>query len=158
MRIVLFLRKQAEKDVSSITMSNRFSIFILVACAVTACSKRYSEADVQAAMKHYDQLIKKMDYDSIALTYTLDGQLGNVAHGRDSIRNFLKRFVNVEVLTQESITGSIEMRGDSAIQKGRYRQVAVIARKDTVRPQGTFTAVWLWEDGTLRLKRMATKE
>jgi len=38
---------------------------------------------------HY---LQKTDADSIAYMFTPDGELGNVAKGRDSIRHFLSSF------------------------------------------------------------------
>ena len=63
-------------------------LFILL--FLTACiSYVHRQQEVQDAMQHYDRLIKKMDADSIALLYTEDGDLGGIAHGRDSIRRYL---------------------------------------------------------------------
>lgn len=109
-------------------------------------------------MKHYDRLIQKSDADSIALLYTIDGDLGNIAHGRDSIRKFLSTFKNLKVLYQSSTTESISLMGDTTVQKGTYRQIVVISRNDTVSVRGEYTATWLkvskcrWQ-----IKRMETR-
>jgi len=87
-----------------------------------SCNDQHNRAGVEAAMKHYDHLIKKLDADSISLLYTADGNLGDIAQGRDSIKRFLSSFTNVQVLSQASQTSSIELFGDSAIQKGTYQQ------------------------------------
>ncbi len=110
-------------------------------------------------MKLYDHLIQKMDMDSIALLYTVDGDLGEMAHGRDSIRKFLASFRNIQVLSQTSTTASIEIYGDSSIQKGTYQQAALISGKDTIKVKGEFTAHWLWVpgEGGWHIKHMATK-
>jgi hypothetical protein len=109
-------------------------------------------------MKRYDRLVKKMDADSIALSYTEDGELGGIAKGRDSIRNFLATFRNVNVLSQVSQTSSIKITGDSALQKGNYIQVVVVDNKDTVTVKGEYTANWIWiNKKELLIKKMATK-
>ena len=109
-------------------------------------------------MQTYDRYILHMDTDPIALMYTIDGDLGNKAHGRDSIRRFLATFKNVRVLSQLSKTTSINIRDDSLLQKGTYAQVAIVGEKDTVRVQGEYTVDWRWfpEEGW-KIKRMDTK-
>lgn len=123
-------------------------ISLILALLFASCEKKLNPGDVDAAMQHYDQLIKKMDADSIALLYTEDGELGDVAKGRDAIRNFLATFKNVKVLSQVSKTTSIEITGDSALQKGNYIQTVVVDNKDTITVKGEYTANWLWS--TLR--------
>ena len=125
---------------------------------VIACQQPHSATEIEAAMKHYDQLIKTVNADSMAMLYTPDGNLGNIAYGQDSIRRFLARFKDVKVLSMASTTTSIEMKGDSSIQKGTYRQVAVLPKQDTVHVKGEYTANWQWEAANgWRIKRMLTK-
>ena len=109
-------------------------------------------------MKEYDRLIKKMDADSIALLYTQDGDLGTIAHGRDSIRNFLSIFKNVKVMSQSSTSDSVNIIADTAYQKGTYKQVVVVSPKDTLTVKGTYSAVWLWiKPNGWHIKKMHTK-
>ena len=109
-------------------------------------------------MNNYNHLIQKMNPDFIAMAYTNDGDLGQVAHGRDSIRNFLRRFSDYKVLSQSTNTDSIAIAGDTAYQKGKYQQVTITPQKDTVHVHGEFGATWIWTraDGW-RLKRMETR-
>ena len=136
----------------------RFYFLIVFLLLCFSCNTgRHNKKTVQAAMNHYDQLIMKLDADSIALLFTPDGDLGNIAHGRDSIKKFLSSFKNIEVVSQSSTTSSIKIIKDTAIQTGSYRQVDVIAGKDTVKVKGDFTATWLWlaKEGW-HIKRMVT--
>ena len=121
-------------------------------------TKKHSANGVEAAMLQYNHLIQKMDADSISLLYTADGDLGTMANGRDSIRNFLLRFKNMHVLTQSSVPDSIQLNGDTSLQTGSYKQKVVVAPKDTVNVKGTFTAKWVWtgQSGWL-IKKMETK-
>jgi len=129
-------------------------IFLFLSCNTTA----HNEKGVEAAMKKYDRLIKKMDATAIAMLYTPDGDLGEMAHGRDSIKKFLATFKNVRVLAQSSTTSSISINGDSSFQKGTYRQMVLINGKDTVKVKGEYTAHWLWVSGQgWLIKHMATK-
>lgn len=131
-----------------------FIIFLFISCNAT----QHNEKGVESAMKKYDHLIKKLDADAIAMLYTPDGDLGKMAHGRDSIRRFLATFKNMHVLSQLSTTTSIVMNGDSSLQKGTYHQTVVIAGKDTVRVKGEYTANWLWIPGEgWHIKHMETK-
>lgn len=141
----------------------RYSKFILVfvfciPVVLTGHAQYKTRAGVEQAMKNYDHLIMSMNADSIAAIYTPDGELGKIARGRDSIRNFLNTFKNFRVLSQSSETNSISLDQDSALQKGIYRQTVVIPSKDTVTVQGNFTALWIWSvnNGWL-IRRMETQ-
>ena len=130
-----------------------FCTALLFSCSTSSHNKK----GVEAAIKQYDHLILKLDADSIALLYAPDGDLGNMAHGRDAIRKFLLTFNNLKVLSQSSVTGSIKLNGDSSLQKGVYKQTVVISGKDTVTVKGAYTATWLWmgKNGW-HIKRMET--
>lgn len=136
-----------------------FSIFMSCLPLLYSCTtSSHNEKGVESAMKHYDQLILKSDADSIALLYTPDGNLGDMAMGRDSIRNFLSRFKNIKVLTQASVTDSIKVIADTAIQNGKYDQSDIISGKDTVHVKGEFVAKWLWtKEKQWLIKEMHTK-
>jgi hypothetical protein len=83
--------------------------------------------------------------------------LGDIAIGRDSIRKFLSSFKNVRVISQASVTDSINIIQDTAIQKGFYAQTDVIAGKDTVRVKGQYTTRWQWiKNEGWKIKHMAT--
>ena len=133
-------------------------IIVITLLILSSCKNQHNRAGVEAAMKQYDHLIKKLDADSISLLYTANGNLGDIVHGRDSIKKFLSSFVNVRVLSQVSSTKSIDMYGDSATQKGSYQQMDLLAEKDTVRVNGEYTAHWQWlpSEGW-RIKYMVTK-
>jgi hypothetical protein len=109
-------------------------------------------------MNQYNHYVQTMDIDSSAMLFTLDGDLGNVAHGRDSIRKFLSKFKNFKVLSQSSTTESIIIKPDSTVQKGIYHQTTIIPVNDTVKVKGEYTATWVWLSKTgWHLKRMETK-
>lgn len=109
-------------------------------------------------MKQYDHLILKLDGDSISRLYAPDGQLGDQVKGRDSIHKFLSTFTNVQVLSQRSITSSIEMSGDTSLQNGSYRQDVIVDQKDTLHIQGNYTALWVWisKEHGWRIQKMVT--
>jgi ketosteroid isomerase-like protein len=135
-------------------------IFIMIAVfsAALSCNTRDRKAEVESGLRTYDRLIQKMDADSIALMYAPDGDLGTIAHGRDSIRKFLSTFKNVSVLSVSSSSDNIGINNDTAIQKGRFSQVALVNNKDTVRPKGTYIAKWVWiKDEGWKIKTMTTK-
>ena len=139
----------------------RFSLFTLlvIASGLMACRPgARNKAGVELAMYRYDHLILELKADSIALLYTTDGDLGNVAHGRDSIRRFLSGFKNVRVLSQVSHTNSLQVYGDSALQTGRYRQEVIVDGRDTVHVKGIYTARWVWINGDgWHIRRMDTR-
>lgn len=109
-------------------------------------------------MKQYDHLILKLDDDSISNLYAPDGQLGDQVKGRDSIKKFLATFTNVNVLSQESLTSSIVMSGDSSLQKGSYKQEVIVDKKDTVHVKGEYITHWVWinKEKGWKIKKMMT--
>lgn len=124
---------------------------VFIACKSSA--PVHTKQEVEDAAKYYDHLILNSDADSIALLYTPDGNLGDIAIGRDSIRNFLSSFKNVKVLEQSSISKSIVVSKDTAIQKGSFEQMVIMNGKDTVRAKGNFTATWQWMDNGWHIKK-----
>lgn len=119
------------------------SFFVLIIKPATA---QHDKNGVEMRMKYYDHLIQQLDADSIALLYTPDGQLGEMAGGRDSIKQFLSSFKNVKVLSQQSNSESININGDTALQKGFYTQKDVVNNKDTITVKGSYTAHWQWKE------------
>jgi len=136
----------------------RLAGVLLLALAVSCDVPHHKNADIESSMKYYDHLIQQLDADSISLLYAPDGSLGDVATGRDSIRRFLKTFKNIQVLYQSSTTASIEIKKDTAVQKGNYIQTDVLNDHDTVTVKGEYIATWQWigNEGW-RIKRMETK-
>ncbi|PWU05107.1 MAG: hypothetical protein C5B52_00245 [Bacteroidetes bacterium] len=135
-----------------------FFFLILTLLFMSCKSSKHNEDGVKEMMSHYDHLILKVDADSIALMYTPNGELGDMAVGRDSIRHFLAGFKNVKVIAQNSTTTSLVINKDTAIQKGIYTQGDIINEKDTVHVKGEYIARWEWINGEgWRIKRMETK-
>ncbi len=134
-----------------------FIYFICLLFAFSCTQPQHSKESVELAMKQYDRLILKMDMDSIALLYTEDGNLGNIARGRDSIRKFLAGFKNMKVLSQTSVSDSITIKRDTAWQKGFYHQTVIVAEKDTVKVKGAYFATWVWmPQNGWHIKKMET--
>ena len=128
------------------------TLYILACCKPADTTRQIS-----AQMAKYDRLIEKMNTDSIAALYTVDGQLGNAAKGRDSLSSFLKRFANYRVLQNKSTTDSIRVFGDSSVQVGNYRQITILPGNDTVHLRGRFKAIWkLTGGGEWKIYRMET--
>ena len=125
-------------------MTKIYISFCILFLLLYSCEQKHTTAEIEAAMNRYNHFIEKMDADSISLMYTSDGNLGGVAIGRDSIRSFLQKFKNVKVLLQSTVTDSINLHGDSCIQKGKYIQGCIVNGKDTVTTKGGFVADWIW--------------
>ena len=145
---------------------------MVMACATVAChsggragvapsAAREAELrqSVEAALVHYDTLVRRMANDSIADLYTSDGELlgtnQRTIAGQDAIRTFLSRFTNVRVDTADMHSEAITVSGNEAVQWGTYRQVARVEGQGTVHVQGRFVAHWqLDATGRWRLRRM----
>ncbi|HSV10436.1 MAG TPA: nuclear transport factor 2 family protein [Hanamia sp.] len=135
-----------------------FLILFFISSILFSCNtSKENEKGVESAMNLYNHYIQKMEPDSIALLFTTDGNLGNIASGRDSIRNFLSNFKDFKVLSQTSITKLIKINRDSTVQQGDYHQTTIIPKNDTVKVSGTFTATWIHSKSGWHLKRMLTK-
>ncbi len=124
----------------------------LLVMILVSCHRPKGNSDLRAAMQTYDRLILETDADSIALLYTVDGDLGNTVHGRDSIRNFLNRFKEYKVLEQVSKIDSLIITGDTGRISGTFHQRTIIPIhdtlntglvQDTVSVSGTFHSVWI---------------
>ncbi len=136
-------------------------LFLLIPaflCINAVFSQSNNKSGVEQAMQKYDRLILGMNADSISLIYAPDGELGKMAKGRDSIRNFLNSFKKFRVLSQTSETNTIRIDGDTALQTGNYRQTVIIPSNDTVTVKGSFNALWIWvsRNGWL-IQRMETQ-
>ncbi len=136
----------------------RYFLFIAIIMLLACNAEKHNKKNVELAMQRYNHLILQLDADSIALLFTPNGNLGDIAVGRDSIKKFLSSFKDIKVLSQNSSTTSIIIKGDSAIQKGLYQQSDIIAKKDTMYVKGEYTALWQWlpQQGW-RIKKMVTK-
>jgi hypothetical protein len=135
-----------------------FLILFLILSDFVSCRTHYQTREsVVQAMKKYDSLILKMDVDSIAMLYTPDGNLGNIAQGRDSIRNFLNRFRSFKVLYQESAADTFSFHDGTAMLKGVYHQKTIIPPNDTVSVTGRYDSKWIWIAGSgWHIKSMET--
>ena len=142
----------------NITMNYSYSFIvrlftaILIVVITASCHRPKGNSDLKSAMQTYDRLILETDADSIALLYTVDGDLGNTVHGRDSIRNFLNRFKEYKVLEQVSKIDSLIITGDTGRISGTFHQRTIIPIhdtlntglvQDTVSVSGTFHSVWI---------------
>ncbi len=135
------------------------SVFLIFIFLQVSCNTlKHDKLGVESAMKYYDHLIQKLDADSISQLYSADGNMGDIAIGRDSIRKFLSSFKHIQVLSQISKTKSIELSRDGAIQKGNYIQTDVLSEKDTIIVKGEYEVQWVWlgKQGW-HIKRMTTK-
>ena len=141
-------------------MKKTFPLYIAL-CLLMICIAwipPHKNQEIESAMNQYNRYILSMNTDSIASIFTPDGDLGDVAHGRDSIKRFLYRFKEFRVLSQTSATNMISLSGDSALQKGMYWQTTIVPPNDTVHVKGSFTTRWIWlNESGWRIKRIDTQ-
>ncbi|HEU4995353.1 MAG TPA: nuclear transport factor 2 family protein [Gemmatimonadaceae bacterium] len=113
---------------------------------------------VREALQHYNALVERMAHDSIAALYTADGRLDAPGRapivGPAAIRDFLHQFAEFRVIFQRMTSDSIEIRGDTALQSGRWWQRVRVPRGDMVAVGGAFTAEWRRDHGGWRLFQM----
>lgn len=136
-----------------------FLVITMILLLINCATKKHTQEEIESAMARYNQAIESMDADQIILTYTEDGNLGDIANGRDSIKKFLSRFSGFKVLSNKTKTGNIILHKDTAFQVGEYHQIDIVPPKgDTTYANGFFEAIWIWKDkeGWL-LKSMKTR-
>jgi Domain of unknown function (DUF4440) len=141
-------------------MKKRITLYFVISIVIIciAWTGPHQNQEIESAMNQYNRYILSMNTDSIASIFAPDGDLGDIAHGRDSIQHFLLRFKEFKVLSQKSTTNSISITGDSATQTGMYWQTTIIPPNDTVHVKGNFTAKWIWLGGSgWKIKRMDTQ-
>jgi len=68
-------------------------------------------------MEKYDALILKSDAPANAQLFTPDGNLGDIAIGRDAFKKFLSFFNNIRVPSQSTTSTSIKINGDTVFAK-----------------------------------------
>jgi hypothetical protein len=128
---------------------------------IGSCRNRPDTKNLREAMQTYDRLILKTDADSIALSYTVDGELGEMALGRDSIRRFLYKFKDFKVLHQVSLIDTINIHQDTGYLAGSYQQRVIVPHQlsgDTVSVKGNFQSTWIWTPGNgWLIKKMQTQ-
>jgi hypothetical protein len=128
---------------------------------ITGCRSRPDTKNLREAMQTYDRLILKTDADSIALSYAIDGELGEMARGRDSIRRFLYKFKDFKVLHQVSTIDTMNIQQDRGYLAGSYQQRVIVPNRlsgDTVSVKGNFQSTWIWTPGSgWLIKKMQTQ-
>jgi hypothetical protein len=131
-------------------MTKIFTVLSILAIAVLfqSCSKKENKDEVVLnCLKVYDTHLRNMNADSLAGMFAENGDLGQEGQpfiaGRADIRNYLNSF-GKEIIMMENSSQSltIDFAGDSAMQKGTYRQKLVI-HSDTMDVTGDFNAVWV---------------
>ena len=134
-------------------------LFFTVLYFAVSCKTAHNKSEIESAMQRYNYFIQKVNADSIALLFMPEGNLGTVAHGQEAIRKFLLQYKDINVVSQVSTTNSIIIAGDSAVQKGAYKQTDILpAHTDTLKVSGTFTAKWQWDkQHKWRIQSMETK-
>lgn len=143
-------RRMANEKILGLTMRLKKAIFygMLLLCAggIWSCKEEtvHTPADISKAMKRYDSLILTQDANAIAMAFTPDGKLGDAAAGRANIQQYLSRLQQVKITDQVTTTTAIQIRGDSALQKGTYVQTNVLGGNDTLDLMGTYVCKWRW--------------
>lgn len=123
-----------------------------------------SVAEVKAAMERYNQYVLAMDAESVAASFTADGEVidrgRSIARGRDAIRKFLASFKGVVRVDENATTiQSVNVQGDTALVTGTYRQKAtLLAHQRTIEVEGRLEAEWVRQPtGEWLIRRMRTK-
>ncbi|HEY2806602.1 MAG TPA: hypothetical protein VGI92_12165 [Gemmatimonadales bacterium] len=147
-------------------MTNRILAVACILAGATGCRQQTADtrtrAELDSALIHYDSLVRRMAVDSIAATYTPDGEMlgtnAGTVTGPDSIRKFLGQFSQFRVDTQEMRVAAVELFDAEAVQWGTWKQATTVPAQGMVHVQGRFVAHWVrGTDGRWRLRRLLTQ-
>ena len=119
------------------------------------------EAEVEAALQHYADLLRAMDDHGIAQSFTDDGEVVNPGQtpvrGPEAIEQFIRQFDGYHVLEYEIHAQKTTVSGQTAAQNGRFRQRVKTPDGQTLDVKGLFQADWVQSPGgAWRIRRMAT--
>ncbi len=136
------------------------SLSALTLISLISCSSKSNKDDVISSLNLYDKYLLEMNSDSLAGMFAENGELGQEGQvfisGRGDIRQYLDIFgKDIVMLENHSQSESVDFKGDSALQSGKYHQKLII-HTDTLDATGQFKAVWVPEGkGRYLLRRMA---
>lgn len=136
-------------------------ILIVLAACHSARPSRDAHAEVIAALARYSSLIQMMAHDSIAQTFTPDGESSDAdqppIRGQAAIRAHMMEFSEYKVLANRLEADTTRIAADTAWQAGTYWQRVRVPAGDTVEVGGRFSAIWLQTTaGQWRLRRLRT--
>ena len=120
-------------------------------------------AGIDAALSHYARSLLNAPVDSVAASFTPEGELIipglPPVKGRDAIRTFLSPLsAATNVVSVEMLSDSLAIAEPAAEQAGTYRQVAGPKAGPTQEYRGRYHATWHHDaDGEWRLVRLVMK-
>jgi uncharacterized protein (TIGR02246 family) len=136
------------------------ALVLVGGCASAQPRPADERARIEAATQHYAAVLRGAPVDSVVAVYADDGELviPGVAtlHGRKAIRDFLAPLAaTVTVASVEMQVDSVAVTGNSAVEHGRYRQVAGPTGGPAQEFRGAFDATWTrGADAEWRLVRL----
>jgi len=123
------------------------ALVLLAACASAPPRPVDERARIESETRHYAEVLRGAPVDSVVAVYAEDGELVipgvGTLHGRKAIRDFLAPLAaTVTVASVEMQVDSVALSGNSAVERGRYRQVAGPTGGPTQEFRGAFDATW----------------
>jgi len=140
-------------------LSIAIALGVLSACATIAAVDRSPEVD--AALKHYSDLVLHMDDAGIAGLFAENGELKLTDHapiyGPSAVRGFLDTFKDTKVIAYRIHADTTSVRGDTAAQSGTYHEKTKSPNQQAVDASGHFDAVWVRAtDGRWLIQQLMT--
>lgn len=119
------------------------------------------QAEVEAALQHYADLLRAMDDHGIAQSFAPDGEVVNPGQepvrGPEAIEKFIRQFDGYHVLEYEIRSENTTVTGQTAAQSGRFRQMVKTPDGRTLTVKGVFNAEWIRDaGGAWKIRRMST--
>ncbi len=107
------------------------------------CKMEHHPEEVETAMTLYHRLWLEHEIDSLTGMFMTDGDLGDQAHGRKEIKEFLSMADFGKLLSNRFETKTLVFQGDHAIHTGTFEQV-ITSGHDTLLVTGVFNGFWQW--------------
>ena len=123
-------------------------IVIVQFILIFKCQAQRSEDSIGVynALRLYEDLVTRMNADSIGTLFAEDGALvkspSESIIGPRAVREYLKSFSAFHVLSHRMHCDTLIFENGYAIQAGEYRQQVRIPSGDTVNVAGTFHVEW----------------
>ena len=109
---------------------------------------------IETANTQFMSAFKRGDATALANLYTSEAQLlpanSDFVRGTAAIRTFWQSVIDMGLKGASLETIEVEGHGDTAIEVGRYRLLAV---GDALADQGKYVVVWKNDNGTWKLHR-----
>ena len=123
------------------------SVLVIAIFGIGASAADSGSVEVESALRHFSDVMLRMDYSGIAACYADDGELVSTGSSRiigpSAVRTFLESFKDYKVLDYSIRAEKTTVTNNSATQTGLYMQRVQLPSKEVMLVSGRFDANWI---------------